>query len=53
MGGCTMAVTNASEFENGKKVFRITREKVSDTPVSKMLCGNFIEVGFGYQVEAM
>lgn len=48
-----MAVTNASEFEFGKKVFRITGNKQSDTPVSKMLCGNFIEVGFGYQVEAM
>ena len=48
-----MALTNVSEFQKGKKVFRVTPEKVSETPVSKMLCGNFIEVGFGYQVESM
>ena len=46
-------MTNVSEFENGKKVFHVTGEKLSKTPVSDMLCGQFIEVGFGYQVEAM
>lgn len=48
-----MALTNVSEFENGQKVFRVTREKINPTPVSDALCGQFIEVGFGYQVEAM
>lgn len=48
-----MALTNVAEFENGKKVFRVTKEKINPTPVSDMLCGQFIEVGFGYQVEAM
>ena len=48
-----MASTNVSEFQNGQRVFRVTPQKLSETPVSGMLCGNFIEVGFGYQVEAM
>jgi alpha-N-arabinofuranosidase len=48
-----MELSNVAEFENGRKVFRVTNRKMSKTPVSKMLCGNFIEVGFGYQVEAM
>ena len=48
-----MAATNASEFQNGQRVFRVTPNRLNETPVSSMLCGNFIEVGFGYQVEAM
>ena len=48
-----MAMTNVSEFKNGQKVFRVTPRKLNPTPISGMLCGNFIEVGFGYQVEAM
>ena len=48
-----MTATNVSEFQSGLKVFRVTRNRLNPTPVSKMLCGNFIEVGFGYQVEAM
>lgn len=48
-----MSITNVAEFENGKKIFQITSEEMAKTPVSDMLCSNFIEVGFGYQVEAM
>lgn len=48
-----MAMTNIGEFQNGDRIFRVTPERINPTPVSKMLCGNFIEVGFGYQVEAM
>ena len=48
-----MAETNISEFQNGRRVFRVTPRVLNRTPVSKMLCGNFIEVGFGYQVESM
>ena len=48
-----MATTNIAEFRDGGRVFRVTPERINPTPVSKMLCGNFIEVGFGYQVEAM
>lgn len=48
-----MADTNVSEFQCGQKVFRVTPNRLNPTPVSRMLCGNFIEVGFGYQVEAM
>ena len=48
-----MALTNVAEFQNGEKVFRVTPRRQHETPVSPMLCGNFIEVGFGYQVEAM
>ena len=48
-----MAGTNVSEFQGGQKVFRVTPNRLNPTPVSRMLCGNFIEVGFGYQVEAM
>lgn len=48
-----MAHTNIAEFENGRRVFRITNERFADTPVSPVLCSNFIEVGFGWQVEAM
>ena len=53
MGGIAMAITNVSEFQDGQKVFRVTTNRLNETPVSQMLCGNFIEVGFGYQVEAM
>lgn len=48
-----MAATNISEFENGQRVFRVLPRRINETPVSRLLCGNFIEVGFGYQVEAM
>ena len=48
-----MTKTNASEFQNGKKVFKVTPEKYSETPISPLLYSNFIEVGFGYQVEGM
>ena len=48
-----MALTNVSEFQNGERVFQVTPRRLNETPVSPMLCGNFIEVGFGYQVEAM
>ena len=53
LGENDMAATNLSEFQNGQKVFRVTSNRLNPTPVSRMLCGNFIEVGFGYQVEAM
>ncbi len=46
-------MTNTGEFENGRKVFRVTPERFADTPVDPLLCSNFIEVGFGYQVEGM
>lgn len=48
-----MNLTNIAEFQNGKRVFRVTNKRQNNTPVSRMLCGNFIEVGFGYQVESM
>lgn len=48
-----MARTNLAEFENGRRVFRVTNKRFADTPVSPILCSNFIEVGFGWQVEAM
>ena len=53
IGGVCLAKTNVSEFQNGGKIFRVTPQRLNETPVSRMLCGNFIEVGFGYQVEAM
>ncbi len=46
-------LTNAKEFACGEKVFSVLPKEYADTPVSSMLCGNFIEVGFGYQVESM
>ena len=48
-----MALTNITEFENGRRIFRITKERFADSPVSPILCSNFIEVGFGWQVESM
>lgn len=48
-----MERTNIAEFENGRRVFHITNERFADMPVSPILCSNFIEVGFGWQVEAM
>ena len=48
-----MAKTNAAEFDNGEKVFLVTKDEMAQTPVSDMLCSNFIELGFGYQVEGM
>jgi len=46
-------MSNVFEYENGKKVFRVTTKEMADTPVSPLLCSNFIEEGFGYQVEGM
>jgi hypothetical protein len=46
-------LTNIGEFEGGKKIFKVTNREMVDTQVSDMLCSNFIEVGFGYQVEGM
>lgn len=46
-------LTNIKEFQNGNRIFTILPEEMSTTPVSRKLCGNFIEVGFGYQVESM
>ena len=48
-----MGNTNIQEFSCGKRIFHVTNETYASTPVSKLLCGNFIEVGFGYQVESM
>ena len=48
-----MAQTNIAEFENGRRVFRVANQRYADTPVSPILCSNFIEVGFGWQVESM
>ena len=48
-----MEKTNAEEFCSGEKVFLITNDEMAKTPVSDMLCSNFIELGFGYQVEGM
>lgn len=31
----------------------VTRQEMAVTPISPVLCSNFIEVGFGYQVEGM
>ena len=31
----------------------VTRREMAETPISPILCSNFIEVGFGYQVEGM
>lgn len=32
---------------------KVTTEQITDTPVSEILCSNFIELGYGYQVETM
>ena len=44
---------NLSEFRWGEKVFRVTDRVMTEEPVSDLLCSNFIELGFGYQVEGM
>jgi hypothetical protein len=44
---------NWSEFKAGEKIFRVTAKEMTETPVSELLCSNFIELGFGYQVEGM
>jgi hypothetical protein len=31
----------------------VTPNRLNPTPVSEMPCGGFVEVSFGYQVEAM
>lgn len=46
-------LTNITEFDYGNRIFTVTPQEYADTPASKLLCGNFIEVGFGYQVENM
>ena len=43
----------SDEFNNGQKIFKVTNHELTPTPVSELLCSNFLEVGFGYQVEAM
>ncbi len=35
------------------KVFKITKQEISPTPISPLLYGNFIELGYGIQVEGM
>ena len=50
---CVKELTNVAEFGRGKRVFSVTAEEYAPTPASELLCGNFIEVGFGYQVESM
>lgn len=55
-GQCGMHITpcaNRDEFKNGEKIFKVTGRTMAETPVSDMLCSNFIELGFGYQVEGM
>lgn len=52
-GSLMSGMTNKKEFENGNRVFSVTAREYADTPASPLLCGNFIEVGFGYQVESM
>ncbi len=44
---------NREEFRQGERVFRVTAAETAQTPVSELLCSNFIELGFGYQVEGM
>ena len=44
---------NLSDFQAGEKIFRVTDRVIVDQPVSDMLCSNFIELGFGFQVEGM
>lgn len=44
---------NLSDFQAGEKIFRVTDRVTVDQPVSDMLCSNFIELGFGFQVEGM
>ena len=39
---------NRDEFKNGEKIFKVTGRTMAETPVSDMLCSNFIELGFGY-----
>ena len=50
---CVKELTNVAEFGQGKRIFSVTAEEYAPTPASELLCGNFIEVGFGYQVESM
>jgi alpha-L-arabinofuranosidase len=36
-----------------KKVFKVTNRELATTPISPLLYGNFIELGYGIQVESM
>jgi hypothetical protein len=36
-----------------KQVFKLTNQEMAATPVSSLLYGNFIELGYGLQVESM
>ena len=44
---------NLADFQFGEKIFRVTDRVMVDQPVSDILCSNFIELGFGFQVEGM
>ncbi len=48
-----MNTTNVGEFQQGKRIFRVLPLTYASEPISPILCSHFIEVGFGYQVEAM
>lgn len=36
-----------------KQIFKITNHEIAKTPISPLLYGNFIELGYGIQVESM
>jgi hypothetical protein len=43
----------AEQVSAGKQVFRVTKREIACSPVSSLLYGNFIELGYGIQVESM
>lgn len=34
----------SDEFNNGQKIFKVTNHELTPTPVSELLCSNFLSV---------
>jgi len=48
-----LAITYTAQTQPDNYTFKLTNHEIASTPISPLLYGNFIELGYGLQVEAM
>lgn len=48
-----IALSCMAQQKTNQPVFKVTANEITKTPVSSLLYGNFIELGYGIQVESM
>lgn len=51
--GLMLSITINAQQLPDNQVFKLTNHEIATTPVSSLLYGNFIEMGYGIQVESM